>query len=229
MAKWTDRTPGSCIILHLYYRLYSAVDSSLQSIKENSSVARAERHDIRYQKWVIHRNITFSAMLLHPSVWSQSSHFICGASDLQLHERLLNIDDPIRDNRSCYSVVGNYLTALTSPFHEQERKSTSTRCAEAYSTNVCYLCAFSGRIRGKGKRQTSCHVVALFSSNINGLNQQTVRSTTGPPGERTPTFHIRTHLLRVVKTSLNNLFELNKNINAKQKEKGGELGNKNTK
>lgn len=72
----------------------------------------------------------------------------------------------------------------------------------------------------KQTHKTHCHVVALFSSNRNELNRQTVRSTTGPLSEGTHTFHIRTHLLKVVKTSLI-MCSSEQNVNTKQKEKKG--------
>lgn len=58
------------------------------------------------------------------------------------------------------------------------------------------------------------------------ISSETVRSTTGPLSDGNHTFHIRTHSLKVVKTSLNYLFNWTKNINTKQKEKRDEFNYK---
>lgn len=137
---------------------------------------------------------------------------------------VLNIADLICDNSyHCEEIAcgwklshHNHLT-----FPSTERKSVSSCCNETHflfliqdynlTTPAIYVHVWA-RIKrfytNKQTHKTSCHVVALFSSNRNELNQQTVRSTTGPLSEGTHTFHIRTHLLKVVKTSLNkNLFK----------------------
>lgn len=113
---------------------------------------------------------------------------------------------------------------LTFPLTEEEKYKQTLRWDIQYftflhsNTLATYVQNY-WQCADKFKHQTSCHVVALFSSNINELNQQTVRSTTGPLSEGTHTFHIRTHLLKVVKTSLNNLFDWTKTSTQSRKKR----------